>query len=140
MNEHDAWQNLRPKLNTFGVATRLENAAAASVPDILYLTGGLMMFIELKVNYSGRIYFNHFQLGYGVRISHHIKPHNHWVFIWDDAVEGFRAYTFKDIRSMPMETVNDRISIVWEFDRFFALKQMDTYKEWLDHVNKLEFE
>jgi hypothetical protein len=141
MNEHEAWQTMSPYLNNFGIATRLENAAAASVPDVLYITGGLMIFIELKINHGGHFYMNPFQWAYGNRIRHHLRPHFHWVAVWDD---GFRMFSFLRVRQMSNESRGHKLKFHWQpiwekMPTKFHLQRENDYKNWLDAILKLEF-
>lgn len=144
MNEHECWGLLGYKLNTFGVATRLENSAASSVPDVLFMTGGLMMFIEMKVDYAGKIYVPPFQFSYGVRIANQIKDHMHWVAVWVDKYEGFAMFTFKRLRSMPCESKNGKLVFDWadvwnSMKTQFVIKDLESCELFIDTILRLEF-
>lgn len=145
MNEHDAWQNMKPYLDNFGVPTRLENSAAASVPDVLFICGGLMMFIELKVDYSGYFYMPPFQFAYANRIKHHLRPHFHWIAVWNHDNNGFMMFAFQRVLTMPRDTKGHKLRFHWEpvwekMKTKFLLYSAETYDEWIKAIMKLEFE
>lgn len=146
MNEHDAWQVMKPNLDSIGVPTRLENAAASSVPDVLFVAGRLMMFIELKMNYGGCILMNRFQYAYAKRISHHIRPHMHWVAVYVREEDAFFMFTFKRVDSMEFEVKAQGGKLqfywppVWEkMPKKFMLATQADYDEWFDIIKGLEF-
>ena len=142
MNEHEAWANMKNYLNNFGMATRLENAAATSVPDVIFMCRNMIMFIELKVDYGGTVYTSPYQNAYGTQARHHIKAHQHWVAVWVD--DGFHMFTFQRFKTMPSEAWHGKLKVQWEpiwekMPKKFHLTSFGSYEEWINTLYNLEF-
>src|SRR3954470_1689211 len=67
LRESHLYQRIEPKLNQWGAATRIENALAGSLPDIIYCIKGTVGFIETKLEKGGQLYFEKFQIPWAIR-------------------------------------------------------------------------
>lgn len=144
MNEADLWaHHVKHRLDELGRPTRLENAAAASVPDIVMLATNLTMFIEMKIDRGGYFYTSPFQNAWGRQASWHLKSQQHWYFVWNDELEGCMAFTFSRVKSMKTEMVSGKLRVEWKpvWDKMpkqFVLNSRESYKEWLDLIRSVK--
>jgi hypothetical protein len=142
MNEIEAGHKWMSWGNEHGVMTRLENTTAASVPDIIFMSGGLMMWMELKVLYNGRyIYSPIFQLAYATKISHHIHDWQHHYIVYDPESSVYRQYLPKQIKEAPGEPSGTK---QWRTDLQtvapkFAITNKEEFKQYLDELEKQAF-
>ena len=141
MTEHDLWGKIREPLNRHGVATRLENAAAMSVPDILFVSGGAMVFIEMKIVYGEKVYMPIFQHSYGKRISHYINDFMHWVAAWDDEAGSIRMYTFRQVSTCPISASGNKLTFnISQCKPKYILTRPESWSLWVDELMKKLFQ
>ena len=91
MNESEFWsKHVRVPLSTRGHAVRIEDAIGSGVPDVNFATGSVNAWIELKIDRSGWLYFERFQLPWmRQRLAHNRDV---WVLVlnrttWDGVVK-----------------------------------------------------
>lgn len=108
--EKNMWDKLRPWLNAYGIAIRIENGVGEGLPDVLFISGGRVIFIELKVLHGNRIILRRFQYAMATRVRHHIENKN-YIFAVDTG-EDISLFTFEQIRGLSVNPLaNESISI-----------------------------
>ena len=77
------WQNLiKPKIKDLGAATRIENAAATSVPDAFLQTTEACLWIELKVAKGEIIKMPKFQYSFGITLNKVLPSRLFQIVLW----------------------------------------------------------
>ena len=100
MNEQEAGVRWKGWGDSNGIMTKIENAASTSVPDYIYMSGGLIMWMELKIRYNDRyIYGPPYQMAYAIRISHHINPWQHHYIVYRESTNTFEVFTERAARA-----------------------------------------
>jgi hypothetical protein len=111
--EAEVWRFLKPLLNRYGLATRIENAANASVPDIIYACKGYLTYVELKIDRDRWIYMPPYQYSYGVRLRSFINPNRHWIAVCDEQSNVLFMYLFTDIITAPTKEGAGYVGFQW---------------------------
>ena len=143
MLESEVWsKHLKPRLKVYGVATRLENAASASVPDVVFMADGFICFIELKVDHNFMFEMPKYQFAYGVEIAPHIRRQYHWIALWCEDVQGMRMFTFDRARSMEQRAKNDKIHFYWKpvWDKMPShhhIRDFDSCELWINMIQSI---
>jgi len=81
LNEHLFYKQLRPIFQSLGLPIRLENTAATSVPDLVFLSDGVTMWIELKILRGQHVSMPKFQYAMGVQMSKQIEHDLFWILV-----------------------------------------------------------
>lgn len=141
MTEADAWQEIKPRLGVMGMATRIENSAGASVPDVIFMSDGLFVWIELKINHGGAFIMPRYQYAYMVAASKYIRNYQHWFAVrCDDG--GFKMMTAERVKLMQTDGTGERVKVWWEptWDRMpsqFVIYNTETCELWVDCIQRI---
>jgi Holliday junction resolvase len=128
MNEHILWNNIRSTLNTLGFATRIENTAATSLPDIMFLTDGTVALIELKIERANIIRFNKYQWAFNVKLLNYLDNDQLLVLVSKD--DGLYMYQFFDMLKQSKPHNNMVIVSTKELPVSIKLETYDHWKQW----------
>jgi len=134
MNEHILWNNIRPTLNMLGFATRIENTAATSLPDILFLTDGVVALIELKIERSNIIRFNKYQWAFNVKLLNYLDDDQLLVLVSTDT--GLHMYEFFDMLNYGKPHNNMVIVNTKQLPITIKLETFDHWKQWCNNLTK----
>jgi len=141
MTESEMWQMLKPKFDGLGTVTRLENTATSGIPDVLLVSGGVFVFIELKVQRtSTKITCPPFQWAYAMRVSHHLRRHNHWYFVGNERHLPMRMYTFEQLKTSNPVYANGHLEISLEgITPEYVLEPPFDVMSWIKYVEDKEY-
>ena len=90
------YAKIKPWFDKHGVPARVENSAGSGMPDMIYCTKQVIMYIELKIIKSGKIHLRPYQYAYATRVLPHIDTHLYWFMCYQD--DHIRMYTFDVLR------------------------------------------
>lgn len=137
MNEQEAKARWCTWGNRTGIMTVVENAASTSLPDLCYMSGGLMMWMEAKYLYNHKyIYAPPYQSAYAKRISHHLNEWQHHYVVFDPAGNHFKVFTAVQISKAPLEAVGNKLryDLSTVVPIFYVSNQaeFDAYRDYLE--------
>jgi len=141
MNETKMWRKLKPTFDGLGTATRIENTATSGMPDVLLVSGGVFVFLELKVLRSpNKIVCPPFQWSYAKRVSHHLRTHNHWYVVATTNNKPMMMFTFSQFKKI--EPVYNMGKLEISLDGIqppFLLHKPADLREWMKFVEDKEY-
>ena len=111
----NVYNKIRKVLSMQGILIRMENLVMPGLPDCLFLFDGNTIFIELKVQRSGKISMPKFQYSMAMAMLEHVLPHHHWYFIHEDdglGNEMIGAYQFVNLAHIDPEYVEGQVNKV----------------------------
>lgn len=124
--------------NMSGVMTRLENTAGASIPDIIFMSGGLMMWMEVKYQRGDFIYSPAYQLAYMVRVSNQLNDWQHHYVVY--STDRFKIYTGRQIKSAPSEVRGNKVRHdVSKLKPVFEVVNHADFEKYRDYLEKVHF-
>jgi hypothetical protein len=129
MNESLLYRKLEPWFKQGGLPIRIENAIGSGMPDILVLRKGRAIFVELKIQHSGKIHMPKFQWSFGRRIMRYYDASLHWVCVWDGTI---KACTFSQVALAPNTAANDVVTVDVSRVEFRSLKTKHELEVLLD--------
>ena len=71
MTEAKLWIKIKPELSRYGLPIRVDNVAATSVPDVIYIRNDETHFVELKIRQGNRIVFPVYQYSVMLDMVYH---------------------------------------------------------------------
>lgn len=145
MNERDAQHLWTSYGNSHGCMTVLENVGGASVPDLLFMSGGMIMFMEMKKLYGGKyIYCGQFQWGYANKIKNQIHPYQHHYVVAD--LENnhimFNIYTVPQIKTISPVSISYGSKLKFSISSLvpiFVVRSESDFVNYLDYLQKMNF-
>lgn len=92
MTEKQLYAKIKPWLSTWGYSSRVENAVGSGMPDVIYATKRGVMYIELKIEHSGKIKLEPYQLAFATKCLKFTPQGFYWFCVWrKDIVEVYYA-------------------------------------------------
>ena len=142
MTESELWKMLKPGFDGLGVAMRLENTAGASVPDVLLVSEGVFVFVELKISHGNKIYCPPFQWALALKMRKHIREHNHWYCVAVDRRSPMRMFTLMTLLKCtdPVYTHGKLEINLNGVKPDYTLNRTNDLKHWFNHVENHEYE
>ncbi|MDQ3239677.1 MAG: hypothetical protein M3P33_04080 [bacterium] len=138
-NEYDAGAKWRMWGNTVGLMTRIENIGA-SLPDIVHMSKGLIVFNELKIARSGKIKVRPFQWSMAIKARHDLHPYQ-WLFVvYDNVQEAYLVFTINQLKSMRLESREYGLYFdVTSAKPLYIVKDYEDFKGYISELEKLAF-
>jgi len=142
VTEKELWKMLKPTFDGLGMATRLENTAGTSVPDVLFVGKGVFVFIELKIQHGNKFYCPPFQWAYAIRASSHVRPHNHWYLVALDNRSPMRMFTVDRLKKQAdFVYTSDKLEVnLSRVTPEFVLETPKDLRKWFKYVEEQEYE
>lgn len=109
LTEKMLWARIRPWLNEYGTAIRLESFASGGVPDVLWVNRKGTHLLELKIQHGNQIKLQPWQVAF------HAKLYDQGTETWFVVAKGTTAialvYTWSFLRDLPRGSVGDKVVI-----------------------------
>lgn len=144
MNEREAQHVWTSYGNAHGHMTVLENIGGASVPDLLFIRNGMIMFMEMKKLYTAKyIYCGRYQWAYAIKIKSQIRTHQHHYVVADPKTNPptFRIYTVPQLNTLsPMSNGAKLCFTLSGLEPVFVVRNRDEFIDYLRFLDSQHFQ
>ena len=136
--EKELYSRIQPLLFHHGIPSRIENSIGSGLPDVVYVVARHIIFIELKVVRSGKIFLRPFQYSYAMRVQPHINNSHMW-YLCDDK-DVYKLFTFRKLKEFIIGDSNSgKITVnVRGIKPDFVLTNSLSVMQWILHIKLAE--
>lgn len=136
---NSVYQRIAPWLGEFGVPARIENAIASGLPDIIYVAGGKLIYIELKIMDYHKIILRRYQNAYASRCTPHVDPQYFWFLCATPNGDKYEMYMWRTIRDHVQKEVERKLIVdLKSIDPDFFIYGKKDVENWLQFIKDYE--